>query len=391
MERKDINILDYLFLLYKGRKFIILNFMVLTVAAVIASLLMAKTYKATTILMPPREVKKGFGFAEQLASQVTTLRLGTQGSPTDIYVGILKSTVVQVTLIDKFNLVKWYGVPNRDLAQIKLKRSTDVSITKEGLIRIEYEDKTPEQAAAICNMYVTVLDSVNQSINQRASRERADFIEQMLNENDMALKQAELELKRFQFETKAVSPYQQQRVALSVSAELEMDIMQKENELKELRAKSFTDDNPLVIELLKKIQFREEQLSEMRFGGPRSGRETLFVPLQEAPRLTIEYEKLSRRVSALGMLEQLLRNQYEESRIEQVNTTSTVSILDRARPPIRHAKPKRSLVVLVTAAASFFFSIITIITIEYINRITQTNPESQRKIEQLTRFLRIER
>ncbi len=391
MERKDINILDYLFLLYKGRKFIVLNFFVLTVAAFIAGLLMQKTYKATTVLMPPREVKKGFGFAEQLASQVTTLRLGTQGSPTDIYVGILKSTVVQVTLIDKFNLVKWYGVSNRDLAQIKLKRSTDVSITKEGLIKIEYEDKSPEQAAAICNMYVTVLDSVNQSINQRASRERADFIEQMLNENDIALKQAELDLKRFQFETKAVSPYQQQRVALSVSAELEMDIMQKENELKELRAKSFTDDNPLVTELLNKIQFREEQLSEMRFGGPRSGRETLFVPLQEAPRLTIEYEKLSRRVSALGMLEQLLRNQYEESRIEQVNTTSTVSILDRARPPIRHTKPKRGLIILVAGAASIFFSIITIISIEYFNHITQTNPENQKKIEYLTRFLRIER
>ncbi len=391
MERKNINILDYLFLLYKGRKFIALNFIVLTVAAIIASLLMAKSYKATTLLMPPREVKKGFGFAEQLASQVTTLRLGTQGSPTDVYMGILKSTVVQVTLIDKFNLVKWYGVPNRDIAQGQLKGSTDISITKEGLIRIEYEDKSPEQAAAICNMYVTVLDSVNQSINQRASRERADFIEQMINENDMALKQAELDLKRFQFETKAVSPYQQQRVTLSVSAELEMDIMQKETELKELRAKSFTDNNPLVQELLKKIQFREEQLSEMRFGGPRSGRETFFVPLQEAPRLTIEYEKLARRVSALGMLEQLLRNQYEESRIEQVNTTSTVSILDRARPPIRHSKPKRSLVVLVVAAASIFFSVITIITIEYINSITMANPESSRKIEQLTRFLRIER
>ena len=391
MERKEINILDYLVLLYRGRKFILLNFLILTIAAVVGSLLMPKSFKATTVLMPPREVKKGFGFAEQLASQVTTLRLGTQGSPTDVYLGILKSQTVQIALIDKFNLVKVYEVKNRDLAMIKLKRLTDVSVTKEGLIKVEYEDKTPERAASVCNMYVTMLDSVNQSINQRASRERADFVEQMLNENDQALKQAEVDLKRFQLETKAISPYQQQRLSLSVTAELEMDIMSKENDLKELRSKSFTETNPLVQDLLNKMKFREEQLHEMRFGGGKDSRESLFIPLQEAPNLTIEYEKLYRRLDALGMLGQLLRNQYEESRIEQVNTTSTVSILDRARPPIRHSKPHRMLIVLVTGAASLFFSVITIITIEYFNRLTLASPESAQKIEQVSRFLRIDR
>jgi tyrosine-protein kinase Etk/Wzc len=390
MEQKEINILDYLSLLYKGRKFIILNFLILTIAAVIASLAMSKTYKSTTLLMPPREVKKGFGFAEQLASQVTTLRLGTQGSPTDMYVAILKSKTVQIALIDKFNLVDVYGVKNRDLAVNALKSSTDISITKEGIIKIDFEDKTPERSAAICNMYITMLDSVNQSVNQRASRERADFIEQMLNENDLALKQAELDLKRFQLETKAVSPYQQQRVALSVTAELEMDIMAKENELKELRSKTFTDTNPLVQDLLNKLRFREEQLHEMRFGGAKNGRETLFVPLVEAPSLTIEYEKLSRRLSALGMLEQLLRNQYEESRIEQVNTTSTVSILDRARPPIRHNKPHRMFIVLIAGAFSIFFSVITIIAIEYFSRLSLTRKVDTRSIERINRFLHID-
>ncbi|MHB9029196.1 MAG: GumC family protein [Candidatus Latescibacterota bacterium] len=390
MERKEVNILDYFYLLYKGRKFILLNFIVLTACAVVASLMMPNMYRATTTMLPPKEARKGFGFAEQLASQVTTLRLGTQGSPSDLYIGIIKSNVMLMTLVDKFNLVSRYGVKDRDAAVGLLKSATDVTITKEGLIKLDYEDRNPEQAATICNMYVTMLDSLNQSISQRASRERADFIEQMLNENDLALKEAEMELKQFQFETKAVSPYQQQRVALSVTAELEMDIMNKENELREMRSKSFTDSNPLVQDLMKKIRFREEQLHNMRFGGPRGSRETLFVPLQEAPSLTIQYEKLSRRVEALGMLEHLLRNQYEESRIEQVNTTSTVSILDRARPPIGHSKPKRSLIVLVTSAASLFFSIIAIITLEYVNHIIAVSPENREKVARLSRFLRID-
>ena len=391
MESKDINILEYVYVFFRARKFIVFNFIIICLLTGIASSLMSRYYKTSVYLMPPQETKKGFGFAEQLASQVTTLRLGTQGSPTDIFMGILKSQVVAIVVVDKFNLVKIYGAPNRDIAVAHLKKMTNVSLSKEGLIKIEYEDKDPERAANICNMYAAMLDSVNQSVNHRASRERADFIEQMLIENDQALKQAELDMKKFQTETKAVSPFQQERVALSVTAELEVDIMKIENQLKEMKSKSLTPDNPMVTDLKKKLQFREEQLHDMRFGGPKEGRETLFVPLQESASLVMEYQKLSRRITALGMLEQLLRNQYEESRIEQVNNTSTISVLDRARPPIKPSKPKPFLMVLIAGAASIFFSLVTIIAIEYLNRLSGLSLGNQEKLEQLSRFLRIDR
>ncbi|MDP2981958.1 MAG: Wzz/FepE/Etk N-terminal domain-containing protein [Candidatus Latescibacter sp.] len=391
MENKEINILEYVYIFYKARKLILLNFIVICLLTGVASIFMTRYYKTATILMPPHEIKKGFGFAEQLASQVTTLRLGTQGSPTDIFMGILKSQTVEIILVDKFNLVKFYGVPDRDTAVARLKKLTNVSLTKEGLIKVDYEDKDPVRAADLCNMYIVVLDSVNQSINQRVSRERADFIEQMLIENYQALKQAEMDLKKFQTETKAISPFQQERIALTVTAELEMDIMRIENQLKEMKSKSFTNDNPMVKDSQKKLQFREEQLHDMRFGGSKEGRETLFVPLQESAALVMEYQKLSRRITALGMLEQLLRNQYEESRIEQVNNTSTVSVIDRARPPIKPSRPKPFLMVLIAGAASIFFSLVTIIMIEYFNRLSGLSMENQRKLEQLSRFMRIDR
>jgi tyrosine-protein kinase Etk/Wzc len=391
MESNEVNILEYAHVFFKARKFILYNLIIVCLLTVIASIFMSRYYKTSVMLMPPHEIKKGFGFAEQLASQVTTLRLGTQGSPTDIFMGILKSQTIGIILVDKFNLVKVYGVPNRDIAVLVLKKSTNVSLSKEGLIKIEYEDKDPVRASDICNMYVSMLDSINQSINQRLSRERADFIEQQLIENSQALKQAEMDMKRFQTETKAISPFQQERVALTVTAELEMDIMKIENQLKEMKSKSFTPDNPKVKDLQKKLQFREEQLHDMRFGGSKESRETLFVPLQESATLVMEYQKLSRRITAFGMLEQLLRNQYEESRIEQVNNTSTVSVLDNARPPIKPSKPKPFLMVLIAAAASIFFSLITIIMIEYLNRLSGLSAGNQQKLVQLSRFLRIDR
>ncbi len=391
MERKDINILDYFYLIYKARKFIFWNFIFVTVFAAVIGFVLPKYYKSSALLLPPQEQKQAFGFSDVLASiPVTRLQLGTRGSPVDLAIGILKSETVAISIIDQFNLVKEYGVSNRDQARAILKGQTDISLSKEGLIEIEVQDREPLRSAALANTYIATLDSIKQSINRYKAKQRADFIEQQIHENEAALVQAENELKEFQLQNKAVSPYQQQRVAISVSAELELDLMKKEKQLKGYRSKSFSDSHPLVLELLNTIRFSEELLHDMRFGSSEKGRESLFVPLQEAPDLTLQYAKLGRRVEILGMLEQLLRQHYEESRIEQGNTTSTITILDRARPPQQKYRPKRKLIVLVAGAGSLFFSIVTILMIEFFNRLTELSEDNRRKVEQLARFLRIE-
>lgn len=391
MERKDINILDYFYLIYKARKFIFWNFIFVTVFAAVISFVLPKYYKSSALLLPPQEQKQAFGFSDVLASiPVTRLQLGTRGSPVDLAIGILKSETVAISIIDQFNLVKEYSVGNRDQARAILKGQTDISLSKEGLIEIEVQDREPLRSAALANTYIALLDSIKQSINHYKAKQRADFIEQQIHENEAALVQAENDLKEFQLQNKAVSPYQQQRVAISVSAELELDLMKKEKQLKGYKSKSFSDSHPLVRELLNTIRFSEELLHDMRFGSSEKGRESLFVPLQEAPDLTLQYAKLGRRVEILGMLEQLLRQHYEESRIEQGNTTSTITILDRARPPQQKFRPKRKLIVLVAGAGSLFFSIVTILMIEFFNRLTELNEDNRRKVEQLARFLRIE-
>lgn len=390
MDYKEFNILDYFFLLYKARKFVFWNFIIVCFLAAAASLVMPKYYRSTAILLPPSEAEEAFGFSEVMSALPVNIRLGGQGSPSDVFIGIMKGQTVAISIIDAFNLVEEYGTPDRDTAMRKLKNATQIKMTKEGLVEVVVEDRDRMKAAAICNMYWTILDSINQAISQRAARERADFIEQEIHKNDLALKQAELELKKYQLKTKALSPYHQQNVAISVTAELEMDIMNKESQLKEYRAKSFSDDHPLVRELLNTIKIREEQLQNMRFGAPKEGRESLFVPLQEIPDLTLQYAKLMRRVEILGQLEQLLRQQYEESRIAQVNPTSTVNVLDRAHPAIRKFRPKRTLIVLVAGALSLFFSVVSILTIEFFNRLTEVSPENREKVEKFARFLRIE-
>ena len=95
MERRDINLMDYFSLIFKARKFIFWNFLIVSVLAAIISLLLPKFYKSTALMLPPQETQQAFGFSDVLASiPITKLQLGTRGSPVDLAIGILKSETV---------------------------------------------------------------------------------------------------------------------------------------------------------------------------------------------------------------------------------------------------------------------------------------------------------
>ncbi|MFC1489856.1 GumC family protein [Candidatus Latescibacterota bacterium] len=389
MENKEINVLDYFFILYNSWKFFLINLVVVCILAAGASMILPKYYKSVAVMLPPSESSEGFGFSQALSMMPVNIRLGSQGSPSDISMGVMKSANVSDAIIDRFNLIEQYGAVDRDGARLSLKSLTSIALTKEGMIQIAVEDRDPEQAAAIANMYCSLLDSLNRVISQEAAAERGDFLKVQIDKNSEALDEAENDLTAYQMKTNALSPFQQQRIAISVSSELEMEIMRKESLLKEYKAKSFSDTHPLVKDLLSSINILEEQLDDMRYGVSEDERQSLFMPLEDTQVLTLEYSRLVSRVDTLNQLRLLLEQQYEESQIQKVNPTSTVNVLDAATPPLHKSRPKRKLIVIIAAAASLFFSIIAIVIIEFFNRVTEMNPENREKIRRIARFLRV--
>ncbi|MBT4363601.1 MAG: hypothetical protein HOD17_03850, partial [Desulfobacteraceae bacterium] len=72
MERKDINLMDYFFLISKARKFIFWNFIIVTILAAVFSLILPKYYKSVALMLPPQETKQAFGFSDMLSSLPVT-------------------------------------------------------------------------------------------------------------------------------------------------------------------------------------------------------------------------------------------------------------------------------------------------------------------------------
>ena len=68
---------------------------------------------------------------------------------------------------------------------------------------------------------------------------------------------------------------------------------------------------------------------------------------QQSPQLTFEEGRLRRQVEIRQELYLTLNREYETARIQEVNDTPVITVIDAATPPVRKSKPKRALLVAI--------------------------------------------
>jgi uncharacterized protein involved in exopolysaccharide biosynthesis len=68
---------------------------------------------------------------------------------------------------------------------------------------------------------------------------------------------------------------------------------------------------------------------------------------RDSPHLNFEYERLERQVTIKQEVFIMLRRSYEDARIQEVNDTPVLTVIDRAVPPREKSWPRRRLTVVV--------------------------------------------
>src|SRR4029079_18442282 len=99
---------------------IALNVGVLTVVALVVSLLLPKWYSAKAVLLPPAEEESAFSLSQLLPRGLGGLKL--PGAPTlsDVFISVLKSRSVGDRLVTRFNLVHRDQPPEGEKARDEL-------------------------------------------------------------------------------------------------------------------------------------------------------------------------------------------------------------------------------------------------------------------------------
>jgi len=367
-------------MLARRRLFIIVFVIVATLLSVAVALVLPKWYQASALLLPPKDLALPVPGLAQLSEVVSITKgvdLPVMVTPSDVYARILKSRTIAERIIEKFDLKTRFAADYFKQAYDVLMIRSEFKVTDEGLLLISFEDKDPGVAADVVNAFVEELDRVNREIALERVRQNRSFIEERLAQVKQELASARKEFEVFQLENRAVDFDEQTRLAVEQAIKLKITLTELDMELK-MCERNLAEDNPELVELRRRRRLVSEQLRQLEESNPDSS--FFSLPVASIPTLRGQYEVLYSRVTVGESLYRILLEQLEQAKIQENEKMSTISILDRAKPPDTKSKPKRLLIIGGTLGVSVLFAVFMAAFLEYLARLKQKNPEDYARV-----------
>jgi uncharacterized protein involved in exopolysaccharide biosynthesis len=386
-EEDEISLLDLLIVLAKHKKLILGLPLGAAFVALIVTLLMPNIYTSTTKILPPQQNQSAaVAMLGQLSSQFGGLgglaggALGIK-NPNDLYVGMLKSRTVVDTLIDRFELKKVYGEDTYHYARKELEERTTVASGRDGIIKVEVEDKDPKRAAAIANGYVEELYKLTQTLAVTEASQRRLFFERQLDQTRKNLASAEAAARQGLEKGGLVVIDAQGRGMVETTARLRGQIAVKEIQISAMRAFA-TGQNPDLKQAQHELEAMKQELGKME--GTSSGRDNAGSAGKADG---MENLRLLRDVKYNETIFELLAKQYEIARIDEARDASLIQVLDKAVEPERKSKPKRALIVILTALVAGILAILWAF-IRDTGEKARRNPAQASRFEALRSYMR---
>jgi uncharacterized protein involved in exopolysaccharide biosynthesis len=362
------------------------RYLILTTAAVAAvvsfllSLALPNIYTGTAVLLPPQQDQSSTALS--VGQLLGGTAVGTGGiatalglkNPNDLYVGILKSRTIVDRLIKRFDLTALYGEGTLVDTRKEVEENTKVSAGKDGLIRIEFEDRDPQRAAAIANAYVEELERLTETLAISEASRRRIYFEKQVEQTRKSLREADLALRDVQEDTGLIKPDEQARAIFETVATLRGKIAAKEVELASLRTFA-TDKNPELIRSRQELESMRSQLSGLERDN-NLGSGDILLPTRKVPKAGLEFLSKYRDVKYYETVYELLAKQLELARIDEGKNATLIQVLDRAIPPDKKTRPKRGLIVVLSVLATTLIAVAVAIFIE-------SNPSVGKKVVDL--------
>jgi uncharacterized protein involved in exopolysaccharide biosynthesis len=111
---------------------------------------------------------------------------------------------------------------------------------------------------------------------------------------------------------------------------------------------------------------------------------------ENSPALVVEERRIRRQVETANSLYLSLRQQYESARIDEVNTTPVITVVDRAIPPRRREWPRRVPIVLGAAFIGLLLGLLVGAAREVGSHWARQNPDDASLLRGALRRVRAE-
>ncbi len=368
MEKREFDVFELIRILLNHRWFIIIFVGIVSVAAVIYSLVTPKIWESeATFYIVGDETASlpinlpGLG---SLASNIMK-QDKLQGSLNAV--SALRSRRFSEDVIRHFDLIRYFKISERDslmqmdIALKKLKkRVVKVSISeKASLISISVKTKDKKLSMDMVNYYLQKLEEYNQDQKlTRGKRERI-FLEERVAETRAVLDSLIAADKEFRQSSNAIDIEEQATVLIKSYAELVATKMAADIEL-EMALQTLNENSPVVQELKVKRDALNAQIKEMESGKSKV-KPRYLIDISSLPDLGSRYAQIKMELMIQTAVFEFLYPQYEAARLEELKDTPSVDVLDYPREAGLRSRPKRAMICVIAFFAAFVVAVIIVL------------------------------
>jgi len=368
---------DYIYVLYKWKKFLIINLIIVAILSTTYALLLPLDYKATATVMIPPDNQSGFGGLSSLLGGKSSLAsmgsrmFGLTNASEDVLLGLINSRSALVKIINEFNLVDYYEISDNNMDKVLKAFRNDISADPNefGMIDFAVVNKDPEVSAAIANYMVRLVDSLNIKFNIERAKNNREFIEQRYFQNVRDLKSAEDSLYKFQRKYGIVAVPEQLEVTVKAAAEIEAQLFKKEVEAYFIE-QTYGINSIQYAGVKAEIDLLKRKVQDLKNSKDLSSSSNILYPFKEMPDIAIAYLRTFREVTIQESILEIVLPMYEQAKVEEQKSIPTIVLIDEAVPPQLKYSPKRAVIIL---GLLFLFSFFLIPTIFWGERVLGRN------------------
>ena len=338
------------------------------VVSIVVALLIPPKYESVAQLMPPNSDTPSTALLAAIAgkggdplSGYATNLLGIKSSGA-LFIGILHSRTVQDSLVNKFDLRKYYGVRHwQDARRVLDERTNIAEERKSGIISIRVQDRSPQRAQAMAQAYVDELNIAVATLSTSSARREREFLETRLKAVKQELDQAAQDFSQFASKNTAIDLTVQGKAMVEAAARLQGELIAAEAQRQGLE-QIYTPNNARVRAVQGNIDELRRQLNKLGGAGTSdqkannsSNEDSIYPSIRQLPLLGVTYADLFRRNKIEETVYESLTKQYELAKVEEAKEIPTVKVLDPANYPEGRSSPQRTLIVGLGTAVCFVF------------------------------------
>ena len=360
-EEVEVGILDLLIIVAKQKKFVAITTASAALFSVLLALLLPNIYVGTSTLLPPQKDQAN---TAALIGQLVGAGAGGGGiasalglkNPNDLYVGVLRSRTIADRIVERFKLQELYDQDTLVDTRKELDSNTTVTAGKDGLIKVEFEDRDPKRAAEIANAYIEELEKLTSNLAISEASQRRLYFDKQVAQTKTALTQADIALKNVQESSGLIRPDEQAKAIFEAVAALRGRISAKEVEIFAMSTFA-TAGNPDYARAKKELDGLKKQLAGIQSDN-KLGDGDILVPTGKVPGAALEFLTRYRDVKYHETLYELLAKQVELARIDEGRSSLLIQFVDRATPPDKKSKPKRAVIVIAITLSALILAML---------------------------------